>query len=57
VTSKGLQIRGPGLGAMGDLLSHSIDLALMLNGALDQVSALIHTFTPRRVVDDAREVL
>jgi len=42
-----------GSGAMGDLLSHSIDLALMLNGSLDEVSALIHTFTPGREVDDA----
>ena len=42
-----------GSGAMGDLLSHSIDLALMLNGSVDEVSALVHTFTPAREVDDA----
>jgi predicted dehydrogenase len=42
-----------GSGAMGDLLSHSIDLALMLNGALDQITALVRTFTPGREVDDA----
>jgi predicted dehydrogenase len=42
-----------GSGAMGDLLSHSIDLALMLNGAIDQLSALVQTFAPGREVDDA----
>lgn len=42
-----------GSGAMGDLLSHSIDLALMLNGSLNEVSALVHTFAPGREVDDA----
>jgi predicted dehydrogenase len=42
-----------GSGAMGDLLSHSIDLALMLNGPVDEVSALVHTFAPGREVDDA----
>jgi predicted dehydrogenase len=42
-----------GSGAMGDLLSHSIDLALMLNGSIDEVSALVHTFAPHREVDDA----
>lgn len=42
-----------GSGAMGDLLSHSIDLALMLNGSVKEVSALVHTFAPARQVDDA----
>lgn len=42
-----------GSGAMGDLLSHSIDLALMLNGPVEELSALVHTFTPAREVDDA----
>jgi len=42
-----------GSGAMGDLLSHSIDLALMLNGPVDEVSALVRTFAPGREVDDA----
>jgi predicted dehydrogenase len=42
-----------GSGAIGDLLSHSIDLALMLNGSVKEVSALVHTFTPARQVDDA----
>lgn len=42
-----------GSGAIGDLLSHSIDLALMLNGPVDEVSALVQTFAPGREVDDA----
>jgi predicted dehydrogenase len=42
-----------GSGATGDLLSHSIDLALMLNGPVKEVSALVHTFIPARQVDDA----
>jgi predicted dehydrogenase len=42
-----------GSGAMGDLLSHSIDLALMLNGSIGEVSALVHTFARHREVDDA----
>jgi predicted dehydrogenase len=42
-----------GSGAMGDLLSHSIDLALMLNGPIAEVSALMQTFAPNREVDDA----
>jgi predicted dehydrogenase len=46
-----------GSGAMGDLLSHSIDLALMLNSTVDEVSALVHTFTPGREVDDAAFML
>jgi len=46
-----------GSGAMGDLLSHSIDLALMLNGGVDEVSALVETFAPGREVDDAVLVL
>jgi predicted dehydrogenase len=42
-----------GSGAMGDLLSHSIDLALMLNGPIAEVSSLVQTFAPGREVDDA----
>ena len=38
---------------MGDLLSHSLDLALMLNGAITEVTSLMQTFTPNREVDDA----
>lgn len=46
-----------GSGAMGDLLSHSIDLALMLNGSVGEVSALVHTFALSREVDDAALML
>jgi predicted dehydrogenase len=42
-----------GSGAMGDLLSHSLDLALLLNGPITEVNSLIHTFMPEREVDDA----
>lgn len=42
-----------GSGAMGDLLSHSIDLALLLNGIILEVSAMTQTFSPGREVDDA----
>jgi predicted dehydrogenase len=42
-----------GSGASGDLLSHSIDTALYLNGPIEQVVAKLHTFAPGRDVDDA----
>jgi predicted dehydrogenase len=42
-----------GSGAMGDLLSHSLDLALLLNGPITQVTSLVQTFVPNREVDDA----
>lgn len=42
-----------GSGVMGDLLSHSVDLALLLNGDIAEVSSLIQTFAPGREVDDA----
>jgi predicted dehydrogenase len=42
-----------GMGAAGDLLSHSIDLALYLNGSITELSAMTHTFAPGRDVDDA----
>lgn len=42
-----------GSGAIGDLLSHLIDIALYLNGAITQLSATTHTFFPGREVDDA----
>jgi predicted dehydrogenase len=42
-----------GMGAAGDLLSHSIDLALYLNGPIVELSAMTHTFAPGRDVDDA----
>ena len=46
-----------GSGAMGDLLSHSIDLAMLLNGGIAEVSALMKTFAAGREVDDAVLVL
>ncbi|MGA8152122.1 MAG: Gfo/Idh/MocA family oxidoreductase [Terriglobales bacterium] len=42
-----------GMGAAGDLLSHSLDLALYLNGPIQELSAMMHTFAPGRDVDDA----
>jgi myo-inositol 2-dehydrogenase/D-chiro-inositol 1-dehydrogenase len=42
-----------GLGAAGDLLSHSIDSALYLNGPISELTAMAHTFVPGRDVDDA----
>jgi predicted dehydrogenase len=42
-----------GLGAAGDLLSHSIDSALYLNGPITELTAMMHTFVPGRDVDDA----
>lgn len=42
-----------GTGAIGDLLSHSVDLALWLNGAITKLSSLTQTFTTGREVDDA----
>jgi predicted dehydrogenase len=42
-----------GSGAMGDLLSHALDLALLLNGPITELSSLQQTFVPQRQVDDA----
>jgi predicted dehydrogenase len=42
-----------GSGAVGDLLGHLIDLALLLNGRIAELSAVTHTFAPGREVDDA----
>ena len=46
-----------GLGAAGDLLSHSIDSALYLNGPITELTAMMHTFVPGRDVDDATLLL
>src|SRR6266567_1332329 len=46
-----------GSGAMGDLLSHSIDTAEYLNGEISELSATTHTFAPGRDVDDAVQVM
>ncbi len=46
-----------GSGAMGDLLTHSLDLALYLNGPLAELTAMTHTFAAGRDVDDAATLL
>lgn len=42
-----------GSGAIGDLLSHSLDLAIWLNGPIRKLSAYVRTFAEGRQVDDA----
>jgi myo-inositol 2-dehydrogenase/D-chiro-inositol 1-dehydrogenase len=42
-----------GSGALGDLLSHSLDTALYLNGPLTDITAMMRTFAAGRDVDDA----
>lgn len=42
-----------GSGAVGDLLSHSLDLALLLNGPITEIASTLKTFVPERKVDDA----
>lgn len=46
-----------GSGASGDLLSHSLDTALHLNGPIQQFLAMTHTFAAGRDVDDAVAML
>jgi predicted dehydrogenase len=46
-----------GSGAIGDLLSHSVDMAIYLNGEIAELSATKHTFIPGRDVDDAVMVM
>jgi predicted dehydrogenase len=46
-----------GSGVVGDLLSHSLDLATWLNGPLRRLCSRVHTFTEGREVDDAVTVL
>jgi predicted dehydrogenase len=46
-----------GSGAVGDLLSHSLDTALLLNGPLADLTAMTHTFATGRDVDDAVALL
>jgi predicted dehydrogenase len=41
-----------GSGALGDLLSHSLDTAIYLNGEMKEICAATHTFIPGREVDD-----
>src|ERR1700730_13836491 len=42
-----------GSGALGDLLSHVIDLSMYLNGQISELNAMTYTFVPGRDVDDA----
>jgi predicted dehydrogenase len=42
-----------GSGAIGDLLSHSLDTAIYLNGSISELTAMKHTFMPGRDVEDA----
>jgi myo-inositol 2-dehydrogenase/D-chiro-inositol 1-dehydrogenase len=42
-----------GSGVTGDLLSHSLDTAIWLNGPIREVSAMQQTFAEGRAVDDA----
>ncbi len=44
-----------GSGALGDLMTHAVDLARFLNGELTSVQGFAHTFLPGRQVDDAAE--
>ncbi len=44
-----------GSGAMGDLMTHAVDLARFLNGEPTSVQGFAHTFLPGRQVDDAAE--
>jgi predicted dehydrogenase len=46
-----------GSGALGDLLAHSVDLAMLLNGEVQEVTSIQKTFSREREVDDAVAVL
>ena len=46
-----------GSGVMGDLLSHSLDLATWLNGPIDRLCSDVRTIAVGREVDDAVTVL
>jgi predicted dehydrogenase len=46
-----------GSGAIGDLLSHSLDMATYLNGDITELCAMTHTFATEREVDDAVAVM
>lgn len=44
-----LDVKVAGSGVLGDLLAHSIDTAVWLNGAIDSVTAMTETFIKERV--------
>jgi predicted dehydrogenase len=46
-----------GSGVADDLLAHSIDLAIYLNGPIRETAATTRTFVPDRAIDDAVSVL
>ncbi len=46
---------GAGYGVSSDILSHSIDLAMMLNGPIDEVVGLERTFIPLRPIPSPGE--
>jgi predicted dehydrogenase len=46
-----------GSGAIGDLLSHSLDTAHYLNGEITELAANTHRFVPGREVDDAVQAM
>jgi predicted dehydrogenase len=46
-----------GSGVIGDLMSHLVDTALLLNGPIDEVTALGKTFVAGRQIEDAALVL
>ncbi|MCX6623483.1 MAG: Gfo/Idh/MocA family oxidoreductase [Acidobacteria bacterium] len=48
-----LERAGAGSGALGDLLSHIVDLGLYLNGPIAEVSGMMQTFAEGRDIDDA----
>jgi predicted dehydrogenase len=45
-----------GSGALGDIASHSLDLARFLVGEVSEVAGLLHTFVPERPLPDSREM-
>lgn len=49
--------REAGSGVLGDLLSHSLDLATWLNGPISDLCAQVHTFAQGRRVDDSVTVM
>jgi predicted dehydrogenase len=46
-----------GSGVAGDLLTHSLDLAVWLNGPIRELCSQVHTFAEGRQVDDAVTVM
>jgi len=51
-----LDVNAAGSGVTGDLLAHSIDTAMWLNGPIKRVAAMTKTFVPERVHADTGKV-